>query len=71
MTDDFCTVLYLKQNISSSCYRIASSSGKNPESKSNGDMQGEQFINGALDINATIRAYQVSLINRDLKLNSP
>ncbi|CAK9833933.1 2-oxoglutarate dehydrogenase, mitochondrial [Anthophora retusa] len=26
--------------------------------KSDGDMQGEKFINGALDINATIRAYQ-------------
>ncbi|OAD56071.1 2-oxoglutarate dehydrogenase, mitochondrial [Eufriesea mexicana] len=27
-------------------------------SKSDGDMQGESFISGALDINATIRAYQ-------------
>ncbi|XP_050585584.1 2-oxoglutarate dehydrogenase, mitochondrial-like isoform X2 [Bombus affinis] len=36
----------------------ASSSQKSGESKSSSDMQGEQFINGALDINATIRAYQ-------------
>ncbi|KOX76981.1 2-oxoglutarate dehydrogenase, mitochondrial [Melipona quadrifasciata] len=33
-------------------------SQQNVRSQSNGGIQGESFINGALDINATIRAYQ-------------
>ncbi|CAL7939739.1 unnamed protein product [Xylocopa violacea] len=37
---------------------VESSSAQSARLKANGEMQGELFINGALDINATIRAYQ-------------